>query len=184
MQASKKDTKDGLYSQAAIAKTLGVSEATISRAIDDLKLNPAKIDGKSKLYTADQVEQIKEARKQGTTNKGNKAEIEKLRQDYIEQLRAKDKQIDQLNEQLRMAQINLNQAQQLQLEQAQEIKRLQLPEAPQNATGAAESTSSDSNGESMASKVRSAKITASDQPVSDESKAAKSKWWRRLFSKD
>lgn len=87
MQASKKDTKDGLYSQSAIAKTLGLSEATISRAIDDLKLNPAKIDGKSKLYTSAQVEQIKEARKQGTTAK-NKAqgEIDRL----MEQLRAKD----------------------------------------------------------------------------------------------
>lgn len=181
MQASKKDTKDGLYSQSAIAKTLGLSEATISRAIDDLKLTPAKVDGKSKLYTAEQVEQIKEARKQGTAAKHKvQGEIDRL----MEQLRAKDEQISQLNDQLRMAQINLNQAQQLQLEQAQEIKRLQLPEAPQDATGDAERTSSDSNGESMASKVRSAKITASDQPVSDESKAAKSKWWRRLFSKD
>lgn len=184
MQASKKDEKDGLYSQAAIAKTLGLSEATISRAIDDLKLNPAKIDGKSKLYTSDQVEQIKEARKQGTTNKGNKAEIEKLRQDYIEQLRAKDKQIDQLNEQLRMAQINLNQAQQLQLEQAQEIKRLQLPEAPQDATGAAESTSNQSDKEKMVNRVRTAKVNTSDEPISDERKAEKASWWRRLFGRN
>lgn len=184
MQVSKKDTKDGLYSQAAIAKTLGLSEATISRAIDDLKLNPAKIDGKSKLYTSDQVEQIKEARKQGTTNKGNKAEIEKLRQDYIEQLRAKDKQIDQLNEQLRMAQVNLNQSQQLQLEQAREIKRLQLPEAPQDATGAAESTSNQSDKEKMANRVKSAKVTTSDKPASEESKAVKSSWWSRLFGRN
>lgn len=181
MQASKKDTKDGLYSQSAIAKSLGVSEATISRAIDELKLTPAKVDGKSKLYTAEQVEQIKEARKQGTAAK-NKAqgEVDRL----MEQLRAKDEQIDQLNEQLRMAQINLNQAQQLQLEQAQEIKRLQLPEAPQDATGAAESHSTDSNGESMGSKIKSAKITTSDKPASDESKAKKDSWWRRLFSKN
>lgn len=181
MQASKKDTKDGLYSQSAIAKTLGLSEATISRAIDDLKLNPAKIDGKSKLYTSAQVEQIKEARKQGTTAK-NKAqgEIDRL----MEQLRAKDEQISQLNDQLRMAQINLNQAQQLQLEQAQEIKRLQLPEAPQDATGAAESPSNQSNGEKMVNRVKSAKVTTSDKPMSEESKAAKSSWWSRLFGRN
>lgn len=181
MQASKKDTKDGLYSQSAIAKTLGLSEATISRAIDDLKLTPAKVDGKSKLYTAEQVEQIKEARKQGTAAK-NKAqgEIDRL----MEQLRAKDEQISQLNDQLRMAQINLNQAQQLQLEQAQEIKRLQLPEAPQDTTGDAEIHSEQPGHESMASKVKSAKVTTSDDPVSDEAKAAKRTWWRRLFGRN
>ena len=158
-----------------------MSEATISRAIDDLKLTPAKVDGKSKLYTAEQVEQIKEARKQGTAAK-NKAqgEIDRL----MEQLRAKDEQISQLNDQLRMAQINLNQAQQLQLEQAQEIKRLQLPEAPQDATGAAESHSEQSNKESMVNRVKSAKVTTSDKPMSEESKAAKSSWWRRLFGRN
>lgn len=176
MQASKKDTKDGLYSQSAIAKTLGLSEATISRAIDELKLTPARIDGKSKLYTADQVEQIKEARKQGTTNKGNKAEIEKLRQDYIEQLRAKDKQIDQLNEQLRMAQINLSQSQQLQLKQAEHIKRL---EAPQEATGAVVSASNGQGTDESTQDTKTAHKTNED----DQGEAKSPTIFQRLFGK-
>lgn len=184
MQERKKNVKDELYSQTEIAELLGVSGSTISRAIDDLNLTPAKVDGKRRLYTAGQVDKIKKARQQATTSTGKdstKDQLEKLRQDYLEQLKAKDKQIDQLNEQLKMAQINLNQSQQLQLRQAEQIKRLQ---APQQVTGAAESTSTDSNGESMGSKIKSAKITTSDKPASDESKAKKDSWWRRLFSKN
>ena len=43
------------------------------------------------------------------------------------QLEVKDKQIEQLNEQLKMAQINLNQSQQLALEQSKKIKELEAP---------------------------------------------------------
>lgn len=141
MQERRKNMKDELYSQTEIAELLGVSGSTISRAIDDLDLTPAKVDGKRRLYTAGQVDKIKKARQQATTSTGKdstKDQLEKLRQDYLEQLKAKDKQIDQLNEQLKMAQINLNQSQQLQLEQANQIKRL---EAPQEATGGPESHS-------------------------------------------
>ena len=134
MQERKKNVKDELYSQTEIAELLGVSGSTISRAIDDLDLTPAKIDGKRRLYTTEQVDKIKKARQQATTNTGKdtgKDQIEKLRQDYIEQLKAKDRQIDQLNEQLRMAQINLSQSQQLQLQQAEQIKRLEAHRSPQ-----------------------------------------------------
>lgn len=147
MHERKKNVKDELYSQTEIAELLGVSGSTISRAIDDLNLTPAKVAGKRRLYTAGQVDKIKKARQQATTSTGKdstKDQLEKLRQDYLEQLKAKDKQIDQLNEQLKMAQINLNQSQQLQLRQAEQIKRL---EAPQQATGAAESTSQSGNTE-------------------------------------
>lgn len=135
MQERKKNAKDELYSQTEIAELLGVSGSTISRAIDELNLTPAKIDGKRRLYTAGQVDKIKKARQQAATSTGKdstKDQLEKLRQDYLEQLKAKDKQIDQLNEQLKMAQINLSQSQQLQLKQAEHIKRL---EAPQESTG-------------------------------------------------
>lgn len=169
MQERKKNVKDELYSQTEIAELLGVSGSTISRAIDDLDLTPAKVVGKRRLYTADQVDKIKKARQQATTSTGKdstKDQLEKLRQDYLEQLKAKDKQIDQLNEQLKMAQINLNQSQQLQLEQANQIKRL---EAPQQATEAAESHSEQDNEEKSKSEPKSVK-KAPSKPENDEGK--------------
>lgn len=162
MQERKKNVKDELYSQTEIAELLGVSGSTISRAIDGLNLTPAKVDGKRRLYTAGQVDKIKKARQQATTSTGKdstKDQLEKLRQDYLEQLKAKDKQIDQLNEQLKMAQINLNQSQQLQLRQAEQIKRL---EAPQDATGAAESHSEQDDKEKSKSEPKDVKKAPGD----------------------
>ena len=162
MQERKKNMKDELYSQTEIAELLGVSGSTISRAIDDLDLTPAKVDGKRRLYTAGQVDKIKKARQQATTSTGKdstKDQLEKLRQDYLEQLKAKDKQIDQLNEQLRMAQINLSQSQQLQLKQAEQIKRLELP---QEATGAVVSASNREDKEKSKSEPKDVKNAPSD----------------------
>lgn len=177
MRERKKKAKDKLYSQTEIAEMLGVSGSTISRAIDDLKLIPARIDGKRRLYTAEQVDKIKEARQQATTGAGRdttKDQIEKLRQDYLEQLRAKDKQIDQLNEQLRMAQINLSQSQQLQLKQAEQIKRL---EAPQEATGTVVSASNDQDTEESDKDTRTAHKVNQD----DQGKREKRSLWARIF---
>lgn len=179
MQERKKNVKDKLYSQTEIAELLGVSGSTISRAIDDLNLTPAKIDGKRRLYTAGQVDKIKKSRQQATTNTGKdttKDQIEKLRQDYLEQLRAKDKQIDQLNEQLKMAQINLSQSQQLQLRQADQIKRL---EGPQEATGAVVSAS---NGKNIEESDKNKK-TAHGAGESTQGKDPKRSLWAKIFGK-
>lgn len=179
MQERKKNAKDELYSQTEIAELLGVSGSTISRAIDDLDLTPAKIDGKRRLYTAGQVNEIKKARQQATTGAGRdttKDQIEKLRQDYLEQLRAKDKQIDQLNEQLKMAQINLSQSQQLQLKQAEQIKRL---EAPQDATGDVVSPSSGQGTEESGKDTRTSHRTNED----DQGEAENPSFFQRLFGK-
>lgn len=179
MQERKKKTKDKLYSQTEIAEMLGVSGSTISRVIDDLKLTPAKVDGKRRLYTAEQVDQIKEARQQATTGAGRdttKDQIEKLRQDYTEQLKAKDKQIDQLNEQLRMAQINLSQSQQLQLQQAEQIKRL---EVPQEATGAVVSASNRQDTEESVQDTKTAHGASED----DQGEAENPSFFQRLFGK-
>ena len=179
MQERKKNAKDKLYSQTEIAELLGVSGSTISREIDDLNLTPAKIDGKRRLYTAGQVDKIKKSRQQATTNTGKdttKDQIEKLRQDYLEQLRAKDKQIDQLNEQLKMAQINLSQSQQLQLRQADQIKRL---EEPQEATGDVVSPSSSQDTEESAQDTKTAHKTNED----DQGEAEPPSFFQRLFGK-
>lgn len=178
MQERKKNVKDKLYSQTEIAELLGVSGSTISREIDDLNLTPAKIDGKRRLYTAGQVDKIKKSRQQATTNTGKdttKDQIEKLRQDYLEQLRAKDKQIDQLNEQLKMAQINLSQSQQLQLRQAEQIKRL---ETPQDATGAVASASNSQGTEESGKDTKTAHRT--NESVQGKHKKLRDKIWEFL----
>ena len=179
MQERKKNVKDELYSQTEIAELLGVSGSTISRAIDDLDLTPAKIDGKRRLYTTEQVDKIKKARQQATTNTGKdtaKDQIEKLRQDYIEQLKAKDRQIDQLNEQLRMAQINLSQSQQLQLKQAEQVKQLELP---QEATGAIVSTSNRQDTEEGTQDGKTAHRTGESAQGKDQKRSL----WARIFGK-
>ncbi|MEE6636135.1 HTH domain-containing protein [Limosilactobacillus pontis] len=178
MHERKKNTKDELYSQTEIAKLLGVSGSTISRAIDDLDLTPAKIDGKRRLYTAGQVDKIKKARQQATTSTGKdstKDQIEKLRQDYIEQLKAKDKQIDQLNEQLKMAQINLSQSQQLQLQQAEQIKRLELPEAKQADQGKDDKDQGTTSNEN--SKIKAAHVTSSEKESTKKHETLRRKVW-------
>ncbi|MEE6660285.1 HTH domain-containing protein [Limosilactobacillus pontis] len=200
MRERKKKAKDELLSQAKIAERLEVSQATISRAIESLGLTPAKVDGKRRLYTAEQVDKIKEARKQGTTSSGKdttKDQLEKLRQDYLDQLKAKDKQIDQLNEQLKMAQINLSQSQQLQLRQADQIKRL---EAPQEATGDVVSPSNSQDTEESdedtktahrtneeittvnGHTMRAAHITVNDKKPSKKHETLRQKLWEFLKS--
>lgn len=179
MQERKGNAKDELYSQTEIAELLGVSGSTISRAIDDLDLTPAKVDGKRRLYTADQVDKIKKTRQQATTSTGKdstKDQLEKLRQDYLEQLKAKDRQIDQLNEQLKMAQINLSQSQQLQLRQADQIKRL---EEPQEATGAVVSASNSQDTEESDEDTRMSHKTNED----DQGEAESPSLFQRLFGK-
>ena len=75
-----------------------------------------------------------------------------------------------------MAQINLNQSQQLQLQQAEQIKRL---EAPQEATGAVVSAS---NGKDTEESTQDTK-TAYKTNESDQGKDQKRSIWVSLFGK-
>ena len=68
-----------------------------------------------------------------------KKEIESLEQDKKDY----QDQINQLQEQLRMAQVNLNQSQQLQLEQSKKIKELEAPKQDNDKDETKETTSGD-----------------------------------------
>ena len=127
------------YSQTEIANELKVSQATISRLLRFKDIKPVKRDGKTKKYTKEQLKHIsflltdkKERTTENTLNdklfKELKKEIESLEQDKKDY----QDQINQLQEQLKMAQINLNQSQQLQLEQSKKIKELEAPKDNMN----------------------------------------------------
>lgn len=175
-----------------MASVLDVSGASITALANKWQLKPTKTGQYNrKYYSAKDTERIlnhyrvKAKTKTKSTRPVSKDEIIAALRDQVKQqqhqLDVKDDQISELNEQLKMAQVNLNQSQQLQLNQAKQLERLQ---APQDTTGDAESHSEQPGHESMASKVKSAKVTTSDDPVSDEAKAAKRTWWRRLFGRN
>lgn len=184
-------TKTKSMTISEMASVLGVSGASITALVNKWQLKPTKTGQYNrKYYSSKDTERIlnhyhnRAKTKTKSTKPVSKDDIIAALRDQVKQqqhqLDVKDDQISELNEQLKMAQVNLNQSQQLQLNQAKRLERLQ---APQDATGAAESHS-EQPGESMASKAKSAKITTSDQPVSDKAKAAKASWWRHLFGKD
>lgn len=122
------------YSQTEIAKELKASQATISRIIRKNGITPAKLQGKRKLFSKEQVKQIsfllagkKETKAKNVDDDNVSSEWKKEIKRLHEELSVKDNQINDLNEQLKMAQINLNQSQQLQLEQSKKIKELEAP---------------------------------------------------------
>ena len=130
------------YSQTEIANELKVSQATISRLLRFKDIQPVKRDGKTKKYSKEQLKHIsflladkKERVTENTLNeklfKELKKEIENLEQDKKDY----QDQINQLQEQLKMAQINLNQSQQLQLEQSKKIKELEAPKEHEDKDG-------------------------------------------------
>ena len=118
MSERKKDTKEKLYSQTQLSKELKVSQSTITRLIRDSGIEPTKTIGRKKLYSEDQLKILRLSsfeRKKDTHEVPNSnglsvflqkeikrlhEENEKLTERYTEQLKAKDKQIDDLNERL------------------------------------------------------------------------------------
>ena len=122
------------YSQTEIAKELQVSQATISRLLRFKDIQPVKRDGKTKKYSKKQLKHISyllsDKKERNTENSLNDRLFKELKKEiYILEQDKKNyqSQINQLQEQLKMAQINLNQSQQLQLEQSKKIKELEAP---------------------------------------------------------
>ena len=153
-----------LYTMLEMAKIAGTSKSTVYRTIKEKHIKPTKHKGQSNLYDEAVLKLIISKIEEDSVSHDpvQRISIESLQK----QLEIKDKQIDQLNEQLRMAQINLNQAQQLQLEQAKKIRELESPEENQDIQKKPESIK---------------KPTSKD--VSDDTKTKKKdSWWRRLFS--
>lgn len=116
-----------------LSSITGVTGASITVLAKKWKLKPTKT-GKynRKYYSAKDCQRIIDyySKKPKTTTKlTTKDEIIKTLKGQVEQqqhqLDIKDEQIAQLQEQLKMAQINLNQSQQLALEQSKKQKKLE-----------------------------------------------------------
>lgn len=114
-----------LYTMLEMAKIVGTSKSTVYRTIKEKHIKPTKHKGQSNLYDEAVLKLIISKIEEDSVSHDpvQRIGIETLRK----QLEVKDKQIEQLNEQLKMAQINLNQSQQLALEQSKKIKELEAP---------------------------------------------------------
>lgn len=114
-----------LYTMLEMAKIAGTSKSTVYRTIKEKHIKPTKHKGQSNLYDEAVLKLIISKIEEDSVSHDpvQRIGIETLRK----QLEVKDKQIEQLNEQLKMAQINLNQSQQLALEQSKKIKELEAP---------------------------------------------------------
>lgn len=114
-----------LYTMLEMAKIAGTSKSTVYRTIKEKHIKPTKHKGQSNLYDEAVLKLIISKIEEDSVSHDpvHRIGIETLKK----QLEVKDKQIEQLNEQLKMAQINLNQSQQLALEQSKKIKELEAP---------------------------------------------------------
>ncbi|MBC9710146.1 MAG: helix-turn-helix domain-containing protein [Enterococcus sp.] len=114
-----------LYTMLEMAKIAGTSKSTVYRTIKEKHIKPTKHKGQSNLYDEAVLKLIISKIEEDSVSHDlvQRIGIETLKK----QLEVKDKQIEQLNEQLKMAQINLNQSQQLALEQSKKIKELETP---------------------------------------------------------
>lgn len=117
--------KDQLFTMLEVAKIVGCSKSTVYRVVKDNHLRAKKKKGQAKLYDETLIKLVRTKIDDINSSKEpfQRISIETLQK----QLEVKDKQIEQLNEQLKMAQINLNQSQQLALEQSKKIKELEAP---------------------------------------------------------
>lgn len=163
-----------LYTMLEMAKIAGTSKSTVYRTIKEKHIEPTKHKGQSNLYDEAVLKLVISKIEEDSVSHDpvQRISIETLQK----QLEAKDKQIDQLNEQLRMAQINLSQSQQLQLKQAEQIKRL---EAPQEPTGAIVSASNGKDTEESTQDGKTSHRTNED----DQGKDPKRSLWARIFGK-
>lgn len=114
-----------LYTMLEMAKIAGTSKSTVYRTIKEKHIKTTKHKGQSNLYDETVLKLIISKIEEDSVSHDpvQRIGIETLKK----QLEVKDKQIEQLNEQLKMAQINLNQSQQLALEQSKKIKELEAP---------------------------------------------------------
>lgn len=117
--------KDQLFTMLEVAKIVGCSKSTVYRVVKDNHLRAKKKKGQAKLYDETLIKLV---RTKINDINDSKEPVQRISIETLQkQLEVKDKQISQLNEQLKMAQINLNQSQQLVLEQSKKINQLEVP---------------------------------------------------------
>ncbi|MEE6663693.1 MerR family transcriptional regulator [Limosilactobacillus fermentum] len=175
------NTKTKPMTITELSRVTGVSGASITALVKKWKLKPTKTgEYNRKYYSAKDCQRIidyySSKAKTGTKTATKTATKDEIIQTLREQIEDQRHQIDQLNEQLKMAQINLNQSQQLQLRQADQIKRL---EGPQEATGAVVSASNSQGTEESDEDTRTAHRTNED----DQGEAESPSFFQRLFGK-
>lgn len=125
MQKTGKE-KEQLFTMLEVAKIVGCSKSTVYRVVKDNHLRAKKKKGQAKLYDETLIKLV---RTKIDDINNSKEPLQRIGIETLQkQLEIKDKQIEQLNEQLKMAQINLNQSQQLALEQSKKIKELEAPQ--------------------------------------------------------
>lgn len=173
-------TKTKTMTITELSRVTGVSGASITALAKKWKLKPTKTgEYNRKYYGAKDCQRIIDYY-QSKAKTGAKTTKTATKDDLIQALREQVKdqrnQIDQLNEQLKMAQINLSQSQQLQLRQADQIKRL---EGPQEATGAVVSASNRQDTEESIQDGKTSHRTNDD----DQGKDPKRSLWVRIFGK-
>ena len=160
-----------------LSRVTGVSGASITALVKKWKLKPTKTgEYNRKYYSAKDYQRIIDYYSSKAKTGTKTATKDEIIQTLREQIEDQRHQIDQLNEQLKMAQINLSQSQQLQLRQADQIKRL---EEPQEATGDVVSPSSNQDTEESDEDTRTAHRTNED----DQGKDQKRSLWARIFGK-
>lgn len=159
-----------------LSRVIGVSGASITVLAKKWKLRPTKTgEYNRKYYSAKDCKRILDyysSKAKTATKTATKDDLIKTLREQIEDQRH---QIDQLNEQLKMAQINLSQSQQLQLQQAEQIKRLELP---QDATGAVVSASNSQGTEKSDKDTKTAHRT--NESVQGKHKKLRDKIWEFL----
>ena len=163
-----------------LSRVIGVSGASITVLVKKWKLKPTKTgEYNRKYYSAKDCQRIidyySSKAKTGTKTATKTATKDEIIQTLREQIEDQRHQIDQLNEQLKMAQINLSQSQQLQLRQAEQIKRL---ETPQDATGAVVSASNSQGTEESGKDTKTAHRT--NESVQGKHKKLRDKIWEFL----
>lgn len=170
------NTKTNPMTITELSRVTGVSGASITALVKKWKLKPTKTgEYNRKYYSAKDCQRIIDyysSKAKAGTKTATKDEIIQTLREQIEDQRH---QIDQLNEQLKMAQINLSQSQQLQLRQAEQIKRL---ETPQDATGAVVSSSNSQGTEESGKDTKTAHRT--NESVQGKHKKLRDKIWEFL----
>lgn len=174
------NTKTKPMTITELSRVTGVSGASITALVKKWKLKPTKTgEYNRKYYSAKDCQRIidyySSKAKTGTKTATKTATKDEIIQTLREQIEDQRHQIDQLNEQLKMAQINLSQSQQLQLRQAEQIKRL---EAPQDATGAVVSASNSQGTDESGKDTKTAHRT--NESVQGKHKKLRDKIWEFL----
>ena len=161
--------KKRLYTQKEMADRLGTSKSTVYRLLKEQGLKSEEKRSQTLLYSESVLKAVTAAfneRKSESNSGSESVKNEQLIALLKDELQESRKQIDNLNDQLKAAQTNLNQSQKIQLNLQEQIKQLRLE---QNTTAAPENDN----------KTEDDKKDTDTEKTTTEPK--KLKWWQKVF---